>query len=107
MKAPLSSQKQIYLDSKAPTAYHHQTSLEIQTVPVEVTDEVSFLSTVKISLFSTKKNFLLGGSRSMEFNTPDLDDVKESVKQGVTKVAGRISSLATNVMSSIQDKYGY
>lgn len=43
----------------------------------------------------------------MEFNAPDLDDVKESVKQGVTKVAGRISSLATNVMSSIQDKYGY
>lgn len=39
----------------------------------------------------------------MEYNGPDLDDVKESVKQGVAKVAGRLSS----VMSSIQDKYGY
>lgn len=37
---------------------------------------------------------------------PDLEDVKESVKQGVTKVAGRLSSLANGVMSSIQEKYG-
>ncbi|KAK9498053.1 hypothetical protein O3M35_003936 [Rhynocoris fuscipes] len=39
-------------------------------------------------------------------NAPDLDDVKESVRQGVTKVAGRLSSLANGVMSSIQEKYG-
>ncbi|XP_046665947.1 ADP-ribosylation factor GTPase-activating protein 2-like isoform X2 [Homalodisca vitripennis] len=38
--------------------------------------------------------------------TPDLDDVKESVRQGVTKVAGKLSSLANGVMSSIQEKYG-
>ncbi|KAL5290821.1 ARFGAP2 family protein [Megaselia abdita] len=44
---------------------------------------------------------------SMNFNAPDMEDVKESVRQGVTKVAGRISNLANNVMSSIQDKYGY
>jgi len=37
---------------------------------------------------------------------PDLEDVKESVRQGVTKVAGKISSLANGVMSSIQEKYG-
>jgi len=37
----------------------------------------------------------------------DLDDVKESVRQGVTKVAGRLSSMANGVMSSIHDKYGY
>lgn len=43
----------------------------------------------------------------MQFNGPDLDDVKESVRQSVTKVAGRLSTLANDVMSSIQDKYGY
>uniref|UniRef100_A0A336K734 CSON015043 protein n=1 Tax=Culicoides sonorensis TaxID=179676 RepID=A0A336K734_CULSO len=43
------------------------------------------------------------GRVALEYNGPDLDDVKESVKQGVAKVAGRLSS----VMSSIQDKYGY
>jgi ADP-ribosylation factor GTPase-activating protein 2/3 len=37
----------------------------------------------------------------------DLDDVKESVRQGVTKVAGRITNLANGVMSSLQEKYGY
>jgi len=38
--------------------------------------------------------------------TPDFDDVKESVRQGVTKVAGKLSSLASGVMTSIQEKYG-
>ncbi|XP_066998688.1 ADP-ribosylation factor GTPase-activating protein 2 isoform X2 [Anabrus simplex] len=38
---------------------------------------------------------------------PDLEDVKESVRQGVTKVAGKLSSIANGVMSSIQDRYGY
>lgn len=32
----------------------------------------------------------------------DLDDVKESVRQGVTKVAGKIGSLANGFMSSLQ-----
>ncbi|XP_061386890.1 ADP-ribosylation factor GTPase-activating protein 2 [Musca vetustissima] len=55
-----------------------------------------------------------GGSRGNAYNTgvvnfqaPDLDDVKESVRQGVHKVAGRLSNLANDVMSSLQDKYGY
>ncbi len=34
--------------------------------------------------------------------TPDFEDVKESVKLGVTKVAGKLSSLANGMMSSIQ-----
>lgn len=42
----------------------------------------------------------------MHYNGPDLDDVKESVRQGVTKVAGRLSSIASGVMTSLQDKYG-
>ncbi|XP_022905782.2 ADP-ribosylation factor GTPase-activating protein 2 isoform X1 [Onthophagus taurus] len=46
-------------------------------------------------------------SSNQSFHTPDLDDVRESVRQGVTKVAGKISSLANGVMSSLQEKYGY
>lgn len=36
------------------------------------------------------------------FHPPDVDDIKESVRQGVTKVAGKLSSLASGVMSSLQ-----
>lgn len=32
----------------------------------------------------------------------DVDEVKESVRQGVSKVAGKLSSLANGVMSSLQ-----
>ena len=39
---------------------------------------------------------------STSISAPDLDDVKESVRQGVHKVAGKISSLANGVLSSIQ-----
>ncbi|KAL3267259.1 hypothetical protein HHI36_011392 [Cryptolaemus montrouzieri] len=37
----------------------------------------------------------------------DVEEVKESVRQGVSKVAGKISSLANGMMSSLQEKYGY
>ncbi|XP_033218508.1 ADP-ribosylation factor GTPase-activating protein 2 isoform X2 [Belonocnema kinseyi] len=36
----------------------------------------------------------------------DLEDVRESVRQGVSKVAGRLSSLANAAVTSIQDRYG-
>lgn len=42
----------------------------------------------------------------MHYSAPDLEEVRESVRQGVTKVATRLSSLASGVMSSLQDKYG-
>ncbi|KAK4885893.1 hypothetical protein RN001_002164 [Aquatica leii] len=51
---------------------------------------------------NTKEN--VAGAK---FQTPDFEDVRESVRQGVTKVAGKISSLANGVMSSIQERYGY
>lgn len=35
----------------------------------------------------------------------DLDDVRESVRMGVNKVAGRLSSIANAAVSSIQDRY--
>lgn len=41
-------------------------------------------------------------SSGSHLTTPDLEDVKESVRQGVTKVAGKLSSIANGVMSSIQ-----
>uniref|UniRef100_A0A1B0FB98 Arf-GAP domain-containing protein n=1 Tax=Glossina morsitans morsitans TaxID=37546 RepID=A0A1B0FB98_GLOMM len=44
-----------------------------------------------------------GYNTGVNFQAPDLDDVKESVRQGVHKVAGRLSALANDVMS----KYGY
>lgn len=40
-------------------------------------------------------------------NSYDIEDVKESVRQGVTKVAGKLGSMANGLMSSIQDRYGY
>lgn len=45
----------------------------------------------------------------LEFHSPDLDvdDIKDSIKTGVTRVAGRLSSLANNVNNFIQDKYGH
>lgn len=43
---------------------------------------------------------------STQLQPPDLEEVRESVKQSVTKVAGKLSSLASGVISSIQDKYG-
>ncbi|XP_063236524.1 ADP-ribosylation factor GTPase-activating protein 2 [Bacillus rossius redtenbacheri] len=48
-----------------------------------------------------------GGGLTAQLHTPDFDDVRESVRQGVTKVAGKLSSMANGVMSSIQDRYGY
>jgi len=43
---------------------------------------------------------------NMNIQAPDLEDIKEGVKQGITKVAGRLSSMASSVMTTIQDRYG-
>ncbi|XP_022289195.2 ADP-ribosylation factor GTPase-activating protein 3-like isoform X1 [Crassostrea virginica] len=46
-----------------------------------------------------------GGRKNYSSNAPDLQDIKDGVRQGVTKVAGKLSNLASGVMSSLQDKY--
>lgn len=47
-----------------------------------------------------------GGQKSRKQNysstAPDFQDIKDGVKQGVTKVAGKISSLANGVMNTLQ-----
>lgn len=48
-------------------------------------------------LFGREETFV-----DSSYQAPDLEEVKESVKQGVTKVAGKLSSLANGVMSSFQ-----
>jgi len=47
------------------------------------------------------------GGAAANIQTPDMEDVKESVRQGVSKVAGKLSYMASGVMTQLQDKYGY
>ncbi|XP_021355373.1 ADP-ribosylation factor GTPase-activating protein 2-like isoform X2 [Mizuhopecten yessoensis] len=44
--------------------------------------------------------------RSQNYNNtgPDFQDIKDGVRQGVTKVAGKLSTLANGVMNSLQRK---
>jgi len=41
-------------------------------------------------------------SSNYSLQAPDMDDVKESVRQGVSKLGGRLSGMASGVMSQIQ-----
>lgn len=36
------------------------------------------------------------------YNAPDMTAIKQDLKEGVTKVAGKLSNLASNVMNSLQ-----
>jgi len=53
-------------------------------------------------LFGSGPNRSSSSSYSSSFNRTDLTDIKEGVRQGVTKVAGRLSNFASGVMSSVQ-----
>lgn len=43
-----------------------------------------------------------GASYGASYNTPDINAIKADLKEGVTRVAGRLSNMASNVMSSFQ-----
>ena len=43
-----------------------------------------------------------GGRNDYLDQGPDLDEIRASVRQGVNKVAGRLSNIANGVMNSIQ-----
>ncbi|CAF1071596.1 unnamed protein product, partial [Didymodactylos carnosus] len=53
---------------------------------------------------SQNKNQQQRGNNN-NYQGPDLATMKADFKDGVTKVAGRLSSMATNVMSAIQDRH--
>ncbi|XP_054724496.1 ADP-ribosylation factor GTPase-activating protein 2-like isoform X2 [Uloborus diversus] len=56
----------------------------------------------------SSEDYFGGDSRrntsASSYATPNLYDIKEGVRDGVTKVAGRLSSIANGVMSSLQRK---
>ena len=56
------------------------------------------LNNVWLYVFSAQKY----GQYGPGITTPDLEDVKDSVKQGVSKVAGRLSGMASGVMTQLQ-----
>jgi len=62
-------------------------------------------SSISSAEYFNRQETTYAAGRGMQ--TPDMEDVKESVRQGVTKVAGRLSNLASGAMSQLQDKYGY
>ncbi|XP_022709018.1 ADP-ribosylation factor GTPase-activating protein 2-like isoform X1 [Varroa jacobsoni] len=43
---------------------------------------------------------------SLSAHAPNLYEIKEGLRDGATKVATRLSSIASGVMSSLQEKYG-
>lgn len=58
--------------------------------------------------FGTGETSPQSRSNTANYNlqAPDLTEIKEGVKQGITKVAGRLSSMANSVMTNIQERYG-
>lgn len=54
---------------------------------------------------SSDDYFGKGEKKTQQNLSPDMYAVKQDLKDGVTKVAGKLSNLASNVMSSLQDRY--
>merc|ERR1719317_1007794 len=64
-------------------------------------------NSISSDMYFNRESSNMSKSQSYTSNlqAPDIEDVKESVRQGVTKVAGRLSGMASGVMNQIQDKY--
>ena len=57
-------------------------------------------SSISSAEYFNRQETTYAAGRGMQ--TSDMEDVKESVRQGVTKVAGRLSNLASGAMSQLQ-----
>merc|ERR1711909_232050 len=78
-------------------------------VGVEAVSKFGNAKSISSDMYFNRETSNMSKSQSYTSNlqAPDMEDVKESVRQGVTKVAGRLSGMASGVMNQIQDKYGY
>merc|ERR1719317_411350 len=61
-------------------------------------------NSISSDMYFNRESSNMSKSQSYTSNlqAPDMEDVKESVRQGVTKVAGRLSGMASGVMNQIQ-----
>ncbi|KRX36789.1 ADP-ribosylation factor GTPase-activating protein 3, partial [Trichinella murrelli] len=62
-------------------------------------------------LFQNDPNRAAGGkissyAQSVSMQLPDMADIKDSVKQGVAKVTGKLATLSSNFSSYISENYG-
>lgn len=94
-------------DSKAVPAYRRQT-FSVQQIEIKVNFLVFLLNFNVYNLVNCFNCQFFVGNTHQHFKPLDnLEDIKEGLRQGVTNVAGKLSSLANGVMTSIQDRYGY
>jgi len=66
----------------------------------------SILPSFSPSLHASSAGGLLASLRTSETPDINLGEVKDSMKQGMSTVAGRLSGMASGMMSQIQEKYG-
>ncbi|KOC61941.1 ADP-ribosylation factor GTPase-activating protein 2 [Habropoda laboriosa] len=98
------SSDQYFQDSKDDDSWERKSNLRRfeGSSSISSADYFGTGSSTATSPTSSLSMRLSGGSAGVV----DLDDVRESVRQGVNKVAGRISSIANAAVSSLQDRYG-
>lgn len=96
------SSEQYFQDSASDNAWERKTNLRRFEGSSSISS-ADYFGTENSTPASSSISMRLGAGRA---GVVDLDDVRESVRLGVNKVAGRLSSLANAAVSSIQDRYG-